>query len=102
MADSAALCHNLSGDYRITGTWESSSVSRETLPRADEWAFAFVARAVIDPVRIVVEHNPSVGTLSVNVLGKGLDPRWIDSSPKLPVTRLATCRDGRWHFEWAA
>jgi hypothetical protein len=100
MADGATPCPNLSGHYELDGKWESAPMLLHGLPpRADQWAFGFVARAVTGASRAVVVHDRDAGSLSVDIIGTGADPLWKDASPSLPFKLVAVCSDGRWQHE---
>jgi hypothetical protein len=91
-------CPNLSGRYRILGEWTTQNPLPDgSRPRADEWAFAFVARRIIDPSFVEVVHRPPDGGVAVDVIGAGTDPSWTRESPlKLPHKQQLRCSTGGW------
>ena len=96
-APGSESCPSLSGRYRILGEWTSESPLNDgSRPRADQWAFGFVARQVTDPSYVEVVHRAADGAVSVDVIGGGIDPLWAKESPKLPHKQQLSCSGGGW------
>ena len=90
-------CPDLSGTYNFFGKPARAAMADEaTELRFDEKAMAMTVRTVIEPHTVVLNHNVSSGTLTVDVLGKGSDPRSALMSAKLPLTATYLCEAGRW------
>lgn len=92
-----AKCPDISGTYHFLGkAVDLTVIDQLSDMRFDEKAMAMTVRTVIDPHTVVVKHDLLNGMLTVDVIGKGNDPRFESMSAKLPLKAVFSCEGESW------
>ena len=90
-------CSALSGTYSFVGkSLGPPGVHSASELRFDEKAMGMTVRTVVDPHTVVVIHDAMSGNLSAEIMGAGIDQRFVGMSAKLPMTATFACREGNW------
>lgn len=104
----ANRCSDLSGQYAFWGDWkrldlevsdaQSAAAYRAAnrQPRFDFHALAIGANQVLKPERAVLHQDLSLGTLTVDIEGEGVDERRKGFSVKLPAEIDIHCGENGW------
>ena len=90
-------CSTLSGTYSFLGkSLGRLGVQSASELRFDEKAMGMTVRTVLDPHTVVLNHDGTSGNLSAEIMGAGIDQRFVGMSAKLPLTATFACRGGSW------
>ena len=92
-----AHCTTLSGTYSFIGKLIGPSGANSASElRFDEKAMGMTERTVIAPYKVVLSHDVVSGNVSAELVGTGIDQRFVGMSANLPLTAIFACADGFW------
>jgi hypothetical protein len=93
-------CPDLSGVYNFFGkAADPTGTASLSELRFDEKAMAMTVRTIVQPQTVILTHDVTTGVLSADVLGAGIDERFVLMSAKLPLQATFICQLGGWKMD---